>query len=63
MKVCSIMFVIGWGAAAAFGFLAITGAGEAPQGLMVIYELLAAAGFAAGMFSWLRIRRGCLILK
>lgn len=58
MKSCSIICVVGFGALLSFGYLALAGAGSEPPRTMVINELLAAAGFAAGLYSWLRIRRG-----
>ncbi|MDE3079642.1 MAG: hypothetical protein KGI94_06410 [Paracoccaceae bacterium] len=58
MKSCSILCVIGYGMMLCFGYLALSGAAFEPVRYMVIYEMLAAAGFATGMYSWLRLRRG-----
>ncbi|MBI1220289.1 MAG: hypothetical protein GC186_17275 [Rhodobacteraceae bacterium] len=58
MKSCSVMCVVGFGAVLCFGFLAIAGAGEEPTKYTMINELLAAGGFAMGLTSWLRLRRG-----
>ena len=57
MKACSLTCVIGYGAMICFGFLAITGAADDPSRVVLINELLAAAGFAAGTTSWLRLQR------
>jgi hypothetical protein len=57
MKSCSVMCVVGFGAALCFGFLALAGAGEDPTRITLINELLAAGGFAMGLTSWLRMRR------
>lgn len=59
MKICSTMFVIGWGAALAFGWLALAAPAGEPQMQHIMNILLAAAGFGTGMWSWVRIRRGC----
>ena len=51
--------VIGWSAAATFGWIALAAPpGESPQ-LQTLNILLAAAGAGAGIFSWLRLRQGC----
>lgn len=58
MKSCSILCVIGYSMMLCFGYLALSGAAFEPVRYLVIYEALAAFGFAMGLFSWLRIRRG-----
>ena len=58
MKICATVFTIGWGAALAFGWIALAAPADEPAGLQTLNMLLAAAGAGAGMWSWLRIRHG-----
>ncbi|MBD3763516.1 MAG: hypothetical protein IE927_01960 [Rhodobacterales bacterium] len=57
MKLCSIMFTVGWAAALVFGFLAVSAPAGESAALLVTHVLLAAAGAAAGLWSWLRVCR------
>lgn len=50
--------VIGWAAAATFGWIALAAPAHEPPDLHTINFLLAAAGAALGLVSWLRLRRG-----
>lgn len=59
MKTCAMMFTVGWAAALAFGWLALAAPQGEPVSLQMTNILLAATGAAAGLWSWLRIRRGC----
>ena len=59
MKSCAMMFTIGWAAALAFGWLAMAAPANESVALQMTNILLAAAGAGAGLWSWLRIRRGC----
>ena len=59
MKTCATVFTIGWGAALAFGWIALAAPPGESQSLQILNFLLAAAGAGAGIFSWVRIRRGC----
>ncbi|MBW0158550.1 hypothetical protein OE699_10235 [Sedimentimonas flavescens] len=59
MKTCATVFTIGWAAALAFGWIALAAPSSEPMGLQVTNMLLAAAGAAVGLWSWLRLRRGC----
>jgi hypothetical protein len=59
MKSCAMVFTIGWAAALAFGWLALAAPAGEPVALQMTNILLAAAGAGAGLWSWLRIRRGC----
>ncbi len=58
-KTCATVFTIGWGAALAFGWIALAAPPDEPTGLRTINMLLTALGVGAGMWSWVRIRRGC----
>ena len=58
MKSCSILCVVGFGAVLCFGYLALAGGGTEPTEYTMINEVLAAGGFALGLSSWLRLRRG-----
>ena len=57
MKICSLTFTIGWAAALVFGWLALAAPRGEPQMLLMMNAGLAALGFAAGMWSWIMIRR------
>ncbi len=57
MKLCSIMFTVGWAAALVFGFLALAAPNGEPTGFVVGYTLLAFGGAAMGLWSWLRVCR------
>ncbi|GEM_PF-4809835 len=57
MKFCAIMSVIGFGAFFIFTVLAIFAPDDAPGALMADV-VLAAIGFFAGIFSWLKVKRG-----
>jgi len=59
MKICSIMFTIGWAAALAFGWMALAAPPSEPESLLVLHMALSAMGAALGLFAWVRIRRGC----
>lgn len=59
MKTCAMLFTIGWGAALAFGWLALVAPSGEPASLQMINLVLAASGAGAGLWSWLRLRRGC----
>ncbi|KEO52242.1 hypothetical protein [Thioclava indica] len=59
MKICATVFTIGWGAALAFGWIALAAPPEEASQMRSITILLAAAGAGAGLWAWLRIRRGC----
>lgn len=59
MKTCAMVFTIGWGAALAFGWIALAAPANEPGSLQTFNMLLAAMGAGAGLWSWLRIRRGC----
>jgi len=59
MKICATVFTIGWGAALAFGWIALAAPPEAASHLQTINIALAALGAGAGLWAWLRIRRGC----
>ncbi|MFC2966632.1 hypothetical protein [Acidimangrovimonas pyrenivorans] len=53
------MFTIGWLAALTFGWIAVAAPADEPQMMLALEVLFAAIGAAIGMWSWLRIRRGC----
>ncbi len=57
MKFCAIMTVIGFGSFFVFGVLALFAPSDAP-GALIADVILAAIGFFAGIFAWLRIKRG-----
>jgi hypothetical protein len=57
-KHCSIVFTIGWAMALAFGWIALAAPPEEPDHLRTINMLMAALGAGAGIWSWVRIRRG-----
>lgn len=59
MKTCAMIFTIGWGAALAFGWIALAAPTSESETLRTFNMLLAAMGAGAGLISWLRIRRGC----
>lgn len=59
MKTCATVCTIGWGAALAFGWIALAAPMGEPGGLQTLNMLLASAGAGAGLWSWLRLRRGC----
>lgn len=59
MKICSILFTIGWAAALAFGWLALAAPQSEPAPQLVLNTILAALGAGVGTWSWLRLRRGC----
>ncbi|MDP3341811.1 hypothetical protein [Frigidibacter sp.] len=59
MKICSIMFTIGWAAALAFGWMALAAPQGEPEALLVLHMALSALGAGLGLFAWVRIRRGC----
>ncbi|MDF1620310.1 hypothetical protein [Pseudothioclava nitratireducens] len=59
MKTCATVFTIGWGAALAFGWIALAAPASESAGMQTLNMMLAALGAGAGMWSWLRIRRGC----
>ncbi len=58
-KACATVCVIGWAAAATFGWIALAAPPGESAGLQTLNMLLAAAGAGAGIFSWIRIRQGC----
>lgn len=55
-KLLAIICVVSWLGFWAFGYLALT-ADVAQSGQMVTAAVLAAAGFFAGMVTWLRLSR------
>lgn len=59
MKTCATVFTIGWGAALAFGWIALAAPPNEPANLQMINMALAATGAGLGLWSWVRIRRGC----
>ncbi|KEO54129.1 MAG: hypothetical protein H5U24_03530 [Thioclava marina] len=59
MKTCATVFTIGWGAALAFGWIALAAPPEEPTQLQTLNIALAALGAGAGLWAWVRIRRGC----
>ncbi len=59
MKTCATVFTIGWGAALAFGWIALAAPADESASMQTLNIALAALGAGAGMWSWLRIRRGC----
>ncbi|AQS46423.1 MULTISPECIES: hypothetical protein [Thioclava] len=58
MKTCATVFTIGWGAALAFGWIALAAPPEEPTTLQTLNIVLAALGAGAGLWAWVRIRRG-----
>lgn len=58
MKNCAMIFTIGWAAALAFGWLALAAPHSEPVALQMVNIMLAASGAGAGLWAWLRIRRG-----
>ncbi len=58
MKTFSLLFVIGWGAALAFGWMALVAPAGEPQVQRMVSFLLAATGFGVGLWAWVKIRRG-----
>ena len=59
MKTCATVFTIGWGVALAFGWIALAAPAEESASMQAFNIALAALGAGAGMWSWLKIRRGC----
>ncbi|WP_417806193.1 hypothetical protein [Thioclava sp.] len=59
MKICATVFTIGWGAALVFGWIALAAPPEEASQMRSITIVLAALGAGAGLWAWLRIRRGC----
>jgi len=59
MKICATVFTIGWGAALAFGWIALAAPPEEAAQMQTMNIALAALGGGAGLWAWLRIRRGC----
>lgn len=57
MKLCSIMFTVGWAAALIFGFLALAAPSDESSTYLVVNTILAAGGAAMGLWSWLRVCR------
>ncbi len=56
MKLCSVLCVVGFGAFAVFGFLALAGMGQDSPTVQAVDAALAAIGGVVGVFAWLRIR-------
>lgn len=63
MKACSILCVVGFGAFAIFGFLALAGMGSDLQVVIAINIVLAAAGGILGVFAWHRIKSCPWVVK
>ncbi|PTV95108.1 hypothetical protein C8J27_10551 [Rhodobacter aestuarii] len=59
LKTCSIAFTIGWLAALTFGWIALAAPPEEPALIRTINIMFAAMGAGAGIWSWMRIKRGC----
>ncbi|MFB2531699.1 hypothetical protein ACEYYB_07460 [Paracoccus sp. p4-l81] len=57
MQTLAVICVIGWAAAATFGWIALAAPAGAAASHLVLNIILAALGAAIGLTSWLRLRR------
>jgi uncharacterized membrane protein YeaQ/YmgE (transglycosylase-associated protein family) len=57
MKLCSILFTIGWLGALTFGWLALAAPITEPAGTLMTNMLLAVVGAAMGLTAWIKLKR------
>ncbi|MEI4472040.1 hypothetical protein V8J39_12185 [Frigidibacter sp. MR17.24] len=57
MRLAAFAFIIGWSSLLAFGWLALSAPASDFPPIIVTDSLLAACGGAAGLWSWLALRR------